>query len=40
MNKWAISAIIYLVVVVGAYYVYTAIAGPSEEIPGHEQHQE
>ncbi len=38
MKKWALSAIVYLVVVVGAYYVYTAIAGPSEEIPSHTQH--
>lgn len=40
MKKWALSAIIYLVVVVGAYYAYTAIAGPPEESPSHGQHQE
>lgn len=40
MKKWALSAIVYLVVVVGAYYVYTAIIGPSEESPTHEQHHQ
>ena len=40
MKKWALSAIIYLLVVVGAYYAYITVAGPSEESPSHEQHQE
>ncbi len=40
MKKWALSAIIYLLVVIGAYYTYTAVAEPSEEMPNHEQHQE
>lgn len=39
MKKWALSAILYVAVVVGAYYIYISIAGPSEEIPSHEQHQ-
>ncbi len=39
MKKWVLSAIVYVVVVVGAYYAYTAVAGPSEESPSHEQHQ-
>lgn len=39
MKKWALSAIIYLVVVIGAFYAYTAITGTSEESPSHMQHQ-
>ncbi len=39
MKKWVLSAIIYVVVVVGAYYTYTAVAEPSEESPSYEQHQ-
>ncbi|WP_256240663.1 hypothetical protein [Bacillus sp. V3B] len=33
MKKWMISALIYLVVVVGSYYAYTSISGaPAEDI--------
>lgn len=39
MKKWVLSAIIYLVVVVGVYYVYTSIAGSSEVNPSHVNHQ-
>ncbi|MEK3993008.1 MULTISPECIES: hypothetical protein [Robertmurraya] len=32
MKKWVISALVYLVVVVGAYYAYSSIAGePTDE---------
>lgn len=40
MKKWALSAIIYLVVVISAYYLYSVVVGSSEESPSHEQHQE
>ena len=40
MKKWALSAIVYLIVVIGAYYTYTAVAGPPEVSPNqHEQHK-
>lgn len=39
MKKWALSAILYVAVVVGAYYIYSSVAEPSEEIPSHGQHQ-
>ena len=29
MKKWVLSALAYLIVVVGSYYAYTAIANPS-----------
>ncbi|MDF1511038.1 hypothetical protein PZE06_23165 [Robertmurraya sp. DFI.2.37] len=41
MKKWVLSATIYLLVAVGAYYVITAVAGPAEN-PAHsntEQHE-
>lgn len=40
MQKWILSATIYLIVVVGAYYAITAVAGPSEnsEHSNTEQH--
>ena len=28
MKKWVLSALAYLIVVVGSYYAYTAIANP------------
>jgi hypothetical protein len=31
MKKWVLSAIAYLLVVVGAYYAYTAIEGPPDQ---------
>ena len=40
MKTWVLSAIVYVVVVVGAYYAYTAVEGPSEEPPSHGQHEE
>jgi hypothetical protein len=43
MKKWALSAIVYFLVVVGAYYTYTAIAEPSAEGVEHsnpEQHDQ
>lgn len=42
MKKWVLSAIVYLLVVVGGYYSYTAIAGSPVDDPGHsktEQHE-
>lgn len=30
MKKWVLSATIYLLVVVGAFYAITAVAGPSD----------
>jgi hypothetical protein len=43
MKKWALSAIVYFLVVVGAYYAYTAIAEPPAEGVEHsntEQHDQ
>lgn len=43
MKKWILSAAVYLIVVVGVYYVYTSMAEPSIENPEHsntEQHNE
>lgn len=31
MKKWGLSALAYLIVVVGSYYAYAAIASPSSE---------
>jgi hypothetical protein len=31
MKKWILSALAYLIVVMGSYYAYTAIASPSAE---------
>ena len=31
MKKWVFSALAYLIVVVGSYYSYAAIANPSAE---------
>ncbi|MGN7399588.1 hypothetical protein ACTHO0_06985 [Cytobacillus praedii] len=42
MKKWVLSAIAYLLVVVGGYYTYEAVAGSPVEDPGHsdtEQHE-
>lgn len=41
MKKWVLSALAYLIIVVGAYYAYDAIVGPSTNDQGHmntEQH--
>jgi hypothetical protein len=35
MKKWALSAIVYLLVVVGGYYAYEAFAGSPVDDPGH-----
>jgi hypothetical protein len=35
MKKWTLSAMIYLLVVVGAYYAYDAFAGPPAEEVNH-----
>jgi hypothetical protein len=43
MKKWVLSALAYLIVVIGSYYAYTAIAIPSVEDGEHtnlEQHNE
>ena len=43
MKKWVLSALAYLIVVVGSYYAYTAIASPPPEDGQHtntEQHNE
>lgn len=43
MKKWVLSALAYLIVVIGSYYAYTAIAAPSiDEGPpmNTEQHNE
>jgi hypothetical protein len=43
MKKWVLSALAYLIVVVGSYYAYTAIANPHVEDVQHtntEQHNE
>ena len=43
MKKWVLSALAYLIVVLGSYYAYTAIAAPSIEDGQHintEQHNE
>ena len=43
MKKWALSAIIYLLVVVGAYYAYTAITSNPVDDVNHskvEQHED
>ncbi|WP_338472960.1 hypothetical protein R4Z10_09655 [Niallia sp. XMNu-256] len=43
MKKWVLSALAYLLVVVGIYYAYTTIASPSAEDGQHtniEQHDE
>ena len=29
MKKWVLSALAYLIVVIGSYYAYSAIASPS-----------
>ena len=31
MKKWVLSALAYLIVVVGSYYAYTAIANPPQK---------
>jgi len=31
MKKWVLSALAYLIVVLGSYYAYTALAVPSIE---------
>jgi hypothetical protein len=31
MKKWVLSALVYLIVVLGSYYAYSAIAAPSTE---------
>lgn len=31
MKKWVISALVYLVVVVGAYYAYSSIGEPADK---------
>ena len=31
MKKWVLSALAYLIVVLGSYYAYTAIASPPPE---------
>ncbi|MEQ2466994.1 hypothetical protein ACTNDN_05860 [Niallia sp. HCP3S3_B10] len=43
MKKWVLTALAYLIVVVGSYYAYTAIASPPVEEEQHtdtEQHNE
>lgn len=43
MKKWVLTALAYLIVVVGSYYAYTAIADPTVEDGEHtntEQHNE
>lgn len=43
MKKWVLSALAYLIVVIGSYYAYSAIASPSVEEEQHtntEQHNE
>ena len=43
MKKWALSAIVYLLVVVGVYYAYTGLAeSPADgtEHPNTVQHEE
>lgn len=37
MKKWAISALVYLLVVIGAYYTYSAITGTSIEDSNHHE---
>ncbi len=42
MKKWTLSAIAYLLIVVGIYYGYTALADPPADSDGHtntEQHE-
>ena len=31
MKKWVLSALAYLIIVLGSYYAYTAISAPSIE---------
>jgi len=31
MKKWLLSALVYLIVVAGSYYAYSAIANPPAE---------
>ena len=43
MKKWALSAIAYLLIVVGIYYGYTAFAEPPADGNSHtntEQHEQ
>jgi len=43
MKKWALSAIVYLLVVVGVYYAYTGLAESPTDSSGHtntDQHEE
>lgn len=43
MKKWVLSGIVYLLVVVGGYYAYEAVAGSPADDGGHsdtEQHEE
>jgi len=43
MKKWALSAIAYLIIVVGSYYAYSALADPPTDNNGHsntEQHEQ
>ena len=42
MKKWVLSALAYLIVVLGSYYAYTAIAAPSQRMDNinTEQHNE
>jgi len=43
MKKWALSAIVYLLVVVGVYYAYIGLAESPEDGTEHsniEQHEE
>ncbi|WP_263597266.1 hypothetical protein [Metabacillus idriensis] len=40
MKKWMLSAIAYLLVVVGSYYAYNSIAGePADEVDHTEMEQ-
>lgn len=41
MKKWLLSAVAYLIIVVGSYYAYTAVSGPPPDGAEHsnpEQH--
>jgi hypothetical protein len=43
VKKWVLSALAYLIVVLGSYYAYSAITAPSiEDVPpiNTEQHNE
>lgn len=43
MKKWVISAVVYLLVVVGGYYAMTGLSEPPEDSSEHtntEQHEE